>query len=208
MNRLFGILVLCLASTAPALAQTTPQFEVFGGGTWLRADISPNLAPLGVAQLNALGWNMSATENMNRWFGGTVDFSGAYSRPKITDTLTGATFSNQVNTSVYTFTFGPSFAYRKGGRIVLFGRALFGAANARASTTSKGTLAAGTPAKFSDTTFAIVSGGGADFSVSRVIALRGTADWVRSTFQDFGNDRQNSVRVSAGIVFRFGTVER
>ena len=203
MKRFSLALVFCLALSASALPQAVPQFEVFGGGTWLRADVTPDLSPFGAAHLNAFGWNVSATENVNRWFGGTADFSGAYSRPTITDPTTGNTFSNEINTSTYTFTFGPSFAYRKASRLVLFGRALFGAANARESTTSKGAVALGAPAKFSDTRFAIVAGGGADVPLTRSIAIRGTVDWVHTTFNDSNSDRQNSLRVSAGVVFRF-----
>jgi hypothetical protein len=203
MNRFLPVLVFCFACSASAFAQATPQFEVFGGGTWLRADVSPDLSPLGTAHLNAFGWNASATENVNRWFGGTADFSGAYSRPTITDPVTGISSSNEVNTSTYTFTFGPTFAYRKASRVVLFGRALFGAANSRESTTSKGAIALGAPAKFSDTRFAIVAGGGTDIPLSRALALRGTVDWVHTTFNDVNADRQNSLRVSAGVVFRF-----
>lgn len=207
MHRFLPVLILCLASTVPAIAQTTPQFEIFGGGTWIRADISPDFAAFGVTHVNAAGWNVSATENINRWFGGTMDFSGGYSRPKIVDPVTGTSLSNLSNASLHTFTFGPNFTYRHAGRVVPFGRVLLGAATARASTTSKGALVLGAPEKISDTRFAIVAGGGADISISRVVAIRGTVDWLRSTFQDFSGDRQNSLRVSAGIVFRFGSLE-
>jgi len=78
-----------------------------------------------------------------------------------------------------------------------------GAANARVSTTSQGALAIGTAAKSSDTRFALAAGGGADILVSRSIALRGTADWIRSTFNDLGDDRQNNLRISVGVVFRW-----
>ncbi len=204
MKRFLFLAVLSLVPAASSFAQrTAPQFEVFGGATWIRADISPDLKAFGLSHVNATGWNASATENVNSWFGGTLDFSGVYSRPTITDPVTGATFSNQINASAYTFLFGPSFAYRRGRRIVPFGRVLLGAANARASTTSQGALAIGTAAKSSDTRFALAAGGGADILVSHSIALRGTADWIRSTFNDFGDDRQNNLRISVGVVFRW-----
>ena len=207
MEKFVYFVILSLALAGPSFAQrTTPQFEVFGGATWIRADISPDLKAFGLSHVNATGWNASATENVNSWFGGTLDFSGVYSRPKITDPTTGVTFSNEINASAYTFLFGPSFAYRRSRKIVLFGRVLLGAANGRASTTSQGALALGIAAKSSDTRFAFAAGGGADFPLSHNIALRGTADWIRSTFNDFGDDRQNSLRVSAGIVFRFNGI--
>src|SRR6266446_10457184 len=115
MKRFLFLAVLSLVPAASSFAQrTAPQFEVFGGATWIRADISPDLKAFGLSHVNATGWNASATENVNSWFGGTLDFSGVYSRPTITDPVTGATFSNQINASAYTFLFGPSFAYRRG----------------------------------------------------------------------------------------------
>ena len=213
------VFVLSLLLAAPAFAQNrTPRYELFGGVTWMRADLSPDLAPLGLAHVSGMGWNASATENVNSWFGATLDFSGAYARPPIRIPANfvapgippaAITLSNEVNASAYTYMFGPSFAYRRSERIVPFARVLLGAATARANTTSKGaaTLAALgiiIPQKFQDTRFAVMAGGGADVRLSRYIALRGTADWIHTTFRDLGDDRQNSVRVSGGIVFRFG----
>lgn len=203
-NRLALALFLFIAASLPVFAQNTPQFEVFGGATWIRADISPDLSAFGVSHVNGFGWHASATENVNGWIGGTFDFSGAYSRPTLKNPLTGATFSNGVNTSAYTFMCGPNFSYHRHHMIVPFARVLLGGANARANTTSKGTAALGSPLKFSDTRFALAAGGGADIVLTPRIALRGTAEWIRSTFDDFGDDRQNNLRVSAGIVFRFG----
>jgi len=174
MKRFLFLAVLSLVPAASSFAQrTAPQFEVFGGATWIRADISPDLKAFGLSHVNATGWNASATENVNSWFGGTLDFSGVYSRPTITDPVTGATFSNQINASAYTFLFGPSFVSpRPQNRSIRPG--VVGAANVRASTTSQGALAIGTAAKSSDTRFALAAGGGADILVSRSIALRGT----------------------------------
>src|ERR1035437_1775543 len=78
-------LFLFLSFSTPAFAQSvTPQWEIFGGANWLRAGISPNLQQFGVAHVNLVGWDGSATENVNSWFGGTIDFSGSYGRPTVT----------------------------------------------------------------------------------------------------------------------------
>jgi Outer membrane protein beta-barrel domain len=214
------VLVLSLFLAAPAFAQSvTPQWELFGGATWLRADISPALAPIGLAHVSGMGWDGSLTENVNGWFGMTLDVSGAYARPsiRIPANLFGPglppaalTFSNEVNGKAYTYMFGPTFAYRRSERFVPFGRVLLGAATARAETTSKGAatlafLGIIVPPKPSDTRFALMGGGGVDVTLSPLIAVRGTFDLLHTTFRDFGDDRQNSIRISGGIVFRFGS---
>jgi hypothetical protein len=177
----------------------------------------PDLAPIGLAHINGAGWNASVSQNVTSWFGGTLDVSGAYARPtiKIAANLfgpgfppTAESFPNLINASAYTFMYGPTFSYRK-RRFDLFGRVLLGAAHARASVTSQGAadLAAvgvfATPTS-SQTKFAIAAGGGTDFPFANVLALRLTADWIHSTFSDFGDDRQNNIRVSAGLVYRIG----
>jgi opacity protein-like surface antigen len=206
-------LILALILAAPSFAQT-PRVEIFGGGTWLRADLSPDLNPVGLGHVNAIGWEGSATENLNSWFGGTLDFSGVYSRPTVkiaTNAFgpglpaTNIAFTNGINADAYTVMYGPTVAYRRGQRIVPFGRLLLGALNARASTTSKGAAAIGIDEKFSRTRFAYAAGGGADIALSPLFALRVTAEWIRSTFADFSDDRQNNIRISGGLVVRFGS---
>ena len=70
MRKLMWILALMLFLALPAMAQT-PQVEVFGGFSYLRADV-------GGADLNQKGWNFSVNENLNNWLGGVADFSGHY----------------------------------------------------------------------------------------------------------------------------------
>ena len=53
--------------------------------------------------------------------------------------------------------------------------------------------------------FAIALGGGLDAKVSPHIAIRvAQVDYLLTKFQDDQDNRQNNVRVSAGIVFRWG----
>ena len=65
MNKFSLGLILSLIFAAPSFSQNTPRIEVFGGATWLRADLSPDLNPVGLAHVNAIGWEGSATENLN-----------------------------------------------------------------------------------------------------------------------------------------------
>ena len=159
---------------------------------------------------------------VTNWFGATADFSGMYARPtiKIAANALGAglppsnlSVSNTFNTNLYTFMFGPTVSYKKHESIQPFGHFLIGGARASASLTSKGRTILQSPGvssaitETSDTRWAMAAGGGADIRITNLVAVRGQADWIRTTFPDFivtsGDDRQNHIRVSGGIVFRF-----
>jgi len=210
----YGIVVVVFLSSLSLWSQPAPQLEVFGGASYFRADISPDLAQFGVAHVNTYGWHASASEYLNRWFGGTADFSGNYGRPTVSVAAnalgpglppTNVSLSDIVNLSTYTAMFGPSVAYRKSEAFQPFAHVLLGVVHARASTTSKGAAVIGTDAKTSDTVFGYALGGGVDVKLTSLVALRGQADFIRSQFNDLGDDRQNNFRVSGGIVFRFGS---
>lgn len=230
----YGLVAIVFLLSLSLCAQTAPQLEIFGAGSYFRADISPDLAQFGVAHIDNYGWHVAASEYLNRWFGGTVDISGNYGRPTITipaNTFgpgipaTNQSISDALNTSTYTILFGPSFAYRKSERLQPFAHVLLGAVNARAKTTSKGTAlvcgatgicptilldgnsleVTGSSIKMSDTVFGYAFGAGLDTKVATHWAIRAQADFIRSQFADFGDDRQNNVRVSGGVVFRFGS---
>jgi hypothetical protein len=53
-------------------------------------------------------------------------------------------------------------------------------------------------------TFAMTAGVGADYSLSHLVALRGQADYLFTGLPNGGNNRQNDLRVGAGLVMRFG----
>ena len=67
---LAGLLFLLPCS---AVAQETPEEEVFGGYSYLRANPGS-----GFKGSNASGWNASAAWNWNKWLGVKGDFSGHY----------------------------------------------------------------------------------------------------------------------------------
>jgi hypothetical protein len=190
------------ASAQKATNPTAPQWELFGGASYNRLDLSPDLAVVGAAHENAWGWDASVSEYVNKWFGGTIDLSAAYSHPKFT--FGGVSLSDTIRLNTFNAAGGPTFAYRKSASFQPFARVLFGVVHARAETTSKGAALIGTSIGKSDDSFGITAGGGVDFKLAKQLAARGTIDWIHSQFRDFGDDRQNNFRVSAGLVFRFG----
>lgn len=181
MRKFTWIFALSLFVALPARGQVVPQVELFGGGGFARADI-------GGANTNLYGWNGAVTENVNKWLGGTADFSGWYAHP------------SSVNVSAHTFMFGPHFAYRKAGGFTPFAHVLLGGMRASEryldSKTAPGGLSQAA------TKFAAAFGGGIDIKVHKHVAVRiFQADYVVTPFLGL---RQDNIRLTAGIVFRFG----
>ena len=178
-----GVVFLFLLPLA-AMAQDTPKAEVFGGYSYLRANVLPRVG----IDLNLNGWNGSVSGNVNDWLGVTADFSGQYGRPSFLG------FSPEgLKTNVHSFLFGPSVAYRGNSALVPFGHALFGVSRGYANLFGF---------NVSDSAFAMAFGGGVDLKLGDAIAVRLIqADYMQTRFA-FGH--QDHTRLSAGIVFRLG----
>jgi opacity protein-like surface antigen len=152
---------------------------------------------------NLYGWNATATENLNKWFGGDLDVGGAY------NSLSPDFFfpSVPIVTKLHTVMYGPRFSYRKSERITPFVHVLVGVAHitghnnqATVFTPLLALVPQGTSR--TDTAFAWALGGGVDLKVSHRVAIRLIqADYVMTRFFD---QRQDNGRLSAGIVIRFG----
>ena len=124
---------------------------------------------------NFRGWNGSVSGNVNDWFGIVGDFSGHY--------------FPLANAHIYTFTAGPQLSYRKNAQVTPFVRALLGGARVGGGGVS-------------DTGFAANVGGGVDIKVSNSIAIR--AIQADALITHFGGSTTTDLRLSFGIVFRFG----
>jgi hypothetical protein len=94
---------------------------------------------------------------------------------------------------LYTFAVGPQVSLRL-GRFEPYAHALFGGALYRVSTFVT-----------SDTSFADVLGGGINVSVIPWLAWRVQADAIQTRFSlsPYLPNKQNSLRLSTGFVFRF-----
>ncbi len=188
MRRLLLLSAVLVYLPLPVLAQEYPRAEAFGGYSYFRAN------PEG---FNLNGWNASVSGNISPWFGIVGDFSGHYGSPSVF----GFTVPI-VNLSSYTFMAGPKLMVHNGGAVTPFAHFLIG--GSRASTSAFGV-------SLSDQALAAAVGGGVDIRVSDWLAVRAfQADYVMTRFNSledriFGsNERQNNVRLSAGLVFRFG----
>ncbi len=171
---LFG-LALLLPVWLQAQESEFPRAEFFGGYQFL------HLGGEG-SSVNANGWNVSVTGNMNHWFGVTGDFSGSYKTV------------NGVSANVYSYTFGPTLSLNHAGRVNPFVHGLFGGAHLGASMAGLGSG--------STNGFTMLYGGGVDAKVSKMFAVRVfQADWVYYRFS--GISQSSNVRVSTGVVLRF-----
>ncbi len=172
--RKFLVLLPLLVLPVSALAQETPQVEVFGGYSNLNANMN-------ASSVNLNGVNFSVAENLNSWFGGALDISSHFGT------------ENGFRTNTQSLTYGPVFSYRKNKTIVPFGHAMLGAVRGGPEY-----LGISKP----EERFGVYTGGGLDVKVTPHVALRVIqADYLMTRFS---NARQDNIRLSAGIILLFG----
>ena len=185
---LFLTLMALCANTAHAQGG-----EVFGGYSYLRSN--------SVGSYNTNGWEGSLTGNFNRFFGVEADISDHYNNPP----NLSASHSNGLS-----FLFGPHFAFRSNPRVNPFVHVLVGGTRGTRmvvpTVTPAGQLCpvGGCPSlgPLEQTAFTAAFGGGVDVKVTRYLWIRVIqADYLRAYFS---NDTQNNLRLSFGVVFRFG----
>lgn len=174
MRLAYGFIVALLLLPLPVAAQNTPALEVFGGYTHL-------VGGLNDSSFNLNGFEGSVTENLNKWFGGTLDISTGF----------GTEAGYKVNSQ--SIAYGPVFAYRKNPRLVPFAHGQLGAVRGSAEY-----LGISKP----EYRFGMLGGGGIDVKLDDRVSLR--LIQVDYLLTHFSMMRQDNVRISAGFVFRFG----
>ncbi len=137
------------------------------------------------------GGSMELGVDAWRGWGIAVDVTGGHG---------GSIGSSGVPVSVVTVAFGPRYRFYEGRRVSAYAQGLIGEADGFSSVFP---TAAG--AQVEANGFAAEVGGGADYSISRRLAVRVVeAMWVRTQLPNGGDNSQDDVRVSAGVVLRFG----
>ena len=171
------------AISAPVSAQSKskiPAIDVFGGYSYLKFDAKT----LGFADsLNLNGANVEvALPDLYEGLGVALDFSGHY----------------QTQLEEFNFMIGPEYTYEWKG-IKLYGHGLFGRSRTRLR--QPGT----TQIEPSNLSRAIAFGGGVDIPLTGRLSVRAIqADYLITSA--FG-DTQHNVRLSTGLVYRFGKHE-
>ena len=200
--RLSIVFVALVALGLRAQTQETPRVEVFAGYSFASAGFPANPDPLaGDFRGSLQGWNASAALNINRWLGMVADFGGYYGsptkgtlfKPNNCVLCTGAADATLHN--IQTFTAGPQLSLRSSD-FTVFGHVLLGGVHLREDMTFFSPLPT-----ISDTSFAVLVGGGLDFPVHHGLVLRVQPDYFTTSI--LGRTQRN-FRVSTGVVFHFG----
>jgi outer membrane immunogenic protein len=189
---LVPVMLLAISLTGNAQARAGTQFgldpgqtsalEIGLGYAYFHANAPP--AECGCFSLNGGGGNLVI--NMPRGVSLVADLTAAHANQ-----INGTTQS----ISIFNYLFGPRYSYRTSSRYRPYGQVLVGGSE-----------------EFSNYAFvqdknalAVSAGGGVSRVLNRHIAWNLVeADYVYSRLPNARNNDQNDLRVSTGIVFRFG----
>ena len=211
MRNLWTLLLCCalvpLAATAQSASQSTSpssspwRYPYTYQGDKTKAIAAPIEIFVGYSNLHAnQGPGQCGCFNMNggstevafhtwRWFSAVADLTGE---------RTGSVNGGPQGLSLTSFTAGPRFTYPIHHRYAPFVQALVGAVHGFDTyfpVTSGSTGAANG--------FALLAGGGLDIRMKSWLAIRPVqADYFLTQLPNGGDNRQNNLRLSAGVVFR------
>lgn len=223
MKKSITLVAGLLLFTLVAAATEEPKFEAFVGYTSLRTDLQNN-TPLLDRHFNSYFMNGGSGQfvyNFSDWFGGVVDL-GAVHKGNIN------VFNVDDRTAF--FLAGPRVSYKRSSRWSPYFQVLFGAADRSLSKQLSVVTGANTPefpvvtphdpffpgpgveitakVSASQTDFSMTAGGGLDVKVSKRFAVRPFAiDYMLTSFPSpltGTSTHQNGLRLSAGVLFRFG----
>jgi hypothetical protein len=186
----------------------TPRVELFLGYSRFGVGLNSTSGTAGNRMVGLNGGTASLAYNFNRFFALAADVGG-YDDSQLQLTGTGANQPRTVNSSGTAFTYlgGPRFTVGRQHRVSLFVQALAGGVHASAVIVSNCTGAACT-ALPSQNAFAMTGGGGVDVRLTHLLSLRLVqAEYMRTRFAAVPSGvsaSQNDLRLSAGLVFRFG----
>ena len=204
MGKCILMAVFCagLAAASPsrgAAQATAPDAEVYAGATKLYGDVSGN-------EFDDGGGEVSATGYVNRIVGVEADFARfVFNAPMV------PVFANHAM-----LLFGPHFAWHGDPRISPFGHVLLGV--------TRGAVSGPNYTVIERSAFTLGVGAGFDVKVWRFLWLRPIqADYLREPFPAvpvsltgvapplrslYSSYLQNNLRLSAGLVVRFGSLGR
>ena len=199
MNRQFAIVLgVSLRSLAFAMAliflfatsaraqheiSSIPQFEVSADYSFIRARAADSQG-----SFNLNGGSASFAYNFNDRFSLVAD-AGAYHFRDLPPAI---------SSNMFTYLVGPRIRFRHYSRLTPFAHALLGGARLNASS---GSISGG------ENGFSMALGGGVDMHFRSHLALRLIqAEYLMTRFDrvDGSSATQNNIRISAGLVFRFG----
>jgi len=171
-----------------ARAQVPTSGNIFVGYSFYSA--SPSTLDLtSVGRPNMNGWEASLEGKVLPWVGIVADFSAHYGQQSYVELTPDGPVGSTVTGHETDVMFGPRLSFPI-GKFRPFGEAMFGI----------GHVNTGQGISTSDTSVATALGGGLDYKIIRILAIRAEADYVQTRFF---STTQNNFRLSTGIVFRF-----
>ena len=188
--RNFAYLALTLFLLAGlAAAQIPTSGNIFVGYSYVNTDWSGINSGLSRPNLN--GWAASLEGKLFPHIGIGADFASHYGSQSFTQTIPGGpTFRVNVTGHQWELLFGPRLSIPV-GNLTPFGEVMIGLAHINHG----GTFAGPT-----NTSFATAVGGGVDYRLIKILALRLQVDYLHTRFY---STTQNDLRLSPGLVLRF-----
>lgn len=193
------------APRSGGVGSDTPKFELFlGYSNVLATPMSPSNR---IADIQ--GGDTNIAFNLNRYFGLVGDFAGYHANTLTFDQAGAPSRDVGARGKAFTYMGGPRLSYRR-PRFTLFAQALFGDANARTVTIDGCSGSSSCTPLTNENSFAMALGGGLDLNLRRHFAFRLIqAEYLLTRFRDPSiasgtAGTRNDVRLSSGIVFRFG----
>jgi opacity protein-like surface antigen len=199
MQKIVAIAFAIFLAAAAAYAQVPTSGNIFGGFSYVNADLIPG------SRTNLNGWNASLEGKVFPFVGIVADFSGNYGTQAVTVPLAlpvgacpvgGIIISCPSSTSFnvtlhqHNFLFGPRVSTSV-GRVRPFAHALFGVSHLTESQSG---------ASSSANSFAYALGGGVDYRLMPAVGWRIQADMLQTRFF---SATQSDFRLSTGLVLRF-----
>src|SRR5271166_927157 len=183
-----GLLLGLLGTVPLTKAQEEPsKLDLYGGYYYARFNVNANVPGIASsATYIGKGGGGQLQYNAKHWLGVVGDLAGFYATSSGNGSFAGG---------VFTYLLGPRVNFRH-GKFTPFVQALFGGVR----TTDGIAQSTGT-----ETNFAMTAGGGIDFKVSRNVSVRPiSAEYFMTKIPDGLNNRQNNLRIGAGVVLRLG----
>lgn len=150
--------------------------------------------------------SLKANTSQNFWMeGGSIElganvWKGWGIAADVTGTHSSSVGSSGVPLSMITTTFGPRYRWHANKRWSVYGEGLIGEANVFHTL-----VPTSTGADTSGNSLAIQVGGGLDYILKQRFAIRLLdAGWIRTQVPNATNSVQNTLRLGAGVVVRFG----
>lgn len=201
MEKLVRIALAAFFLLGLACAQKIPRIDVFGGYSFLSFDLpaSSGLESSNMRLGMKEGWEFSGSVHLFHRFAAEGDVSGH----KLGDCGGIVVNGSGLNCSDFSYMGGPRFNFGIGsGRITGFVHGLIGQDRATL-------LISQTSTTVSDTSVAAAGGGGLDYWITRRIGVQlGPADYLftrhLNNYQGYNLPNQSNIRISGGVVFRFG----